>query len=327
MNKIIFKINKQILSDKLSVYQNNAIVSVPVKSLQNEILFDLINGDRFMVDNKYQIDFIIKKKINIDLCIFGTTKSIFDLDYALKKGFKNFIISSKNEFDYILDKAVAINNIAIMVNFGSIQASSLDRFGVLYDRLNDLIAYVNQYTKVTEICFHIPNSNRKLKDYVNIFNMLYPVMKINKINKLNLGGITSEKLILFLKKVSLKEKDISIVVEPGNSLCNDAISIEARVCYINKVENFINLNIGIYSGLLDVVLENKNIKIKALKESDYSMEYKVYGPSSDNIDFLGKHILPENINIGDIVEIYNCGVYALFFNTDFYSCERIIVAV
>lgn len=88
-----------------------------------------------------------------------------------------------------------------------------------------------------------------------------------------------------------------------------------------------NLNMGIYNGLLDCRLLGVPLAISSLSIADELGDFNIYGPSSDNLDFLGIYKLPKKIKPGDRVRITNCGIYSLFLKTEFYPSSPLRVEV
>lgn len=267
MNEVVYMINKGILKSNIEKYRKYASICLPIKSLCNDGLLSFIDTDgcSFLLDSGAQIEFINSLRIDKDLCVFGTTKSYFDLKDAIKNGISRFVISSKEEFDFIFNNAKIVNGITIMVNASSmIEDSLFDRFGVAYNELVELIEYVKKYANLESLSFHIQGNQKNKEHYVEIYDKLVSILHKYNIPALNLGGIPFKVLIEVIEKIPLYS-DIKLIVEPGNSLFNDAISIKSYVCYVNTKSKTINLNIGIYNGLLDILLYDNKIELIAEK--------------------------------------------------------------
>lgn len=328
MNKIVFEIDKTIVQNNLYVYKKYSTIRLPIKSLQNKTLISLIDLEdcQFVADSSSQIDFLKSLGIDMGLCYFGTPKSFFDFEYAIKNNIEHFVISSKQELNFILQTKKRIKGITLMVNSSSFGINSYDRFGVSSDEFIGVLKLIKEHSILEGLSFHIQGFKKDTKDYMKIYNDLLPVINKYKIPSLNFGGIKVQHLVSIINGFSLKN-NIQFIAEPGNSLFNDAISIKANVCYVNHKNKTINLNIGIYSGLLDIALYGNSVQMIAEGNADAVVEYKVFGPSSDSADYLGTYYLPKNIKVGDQIRIHNCGVYALLLNTEFYPCERIITII
>lgn len=327
MDKTIFRIDKSIVRDKLSAYKRHAKLSVPVKSIPRADLLALVDGERYLVDTKAQLDLVLNTGINISNCFFGTSKSESDLYYAIKNGVENFIISSYKEYEIIRKNANKVSHISVMLCCNSVIGEAKARFGVTLCELDDFISEVNKWHRVDEISFHLQLAGKDATDYLNIINSLLPIADRHSIQSINLGGLTADVLEKVCEMIKGTQYIGEIVAEPGNSLFNDAVSIEASIVFVNTTRSHINLNIGIYSGLLDVALSNQKITLLlADGASDgEKVSLHVYGPSSDAVDYLGEHTFPRIPKVGEHVIIRNCGIYSLFFGTVFYPVEKIVV--
>ena len=283
----------------------------------------LIDCSYYLVDNKDQINFLIDNKTDLEKCYFGSFKSVFDLEYAISKGINKFIIASIYEFNLLINTKHLIDKIFLMIDTSIILCKEKERFGLSLNEVITILENPIWTYKIDGLSFHLQNNTKTLSNYSKLIEILLPLVSNYKL-KLNMGGIPYpylEKLII--KHLNLRK--CKVIVEPGNSLFADATTIETRVTYIDVTNKIINLNIGIYSGLLDYKLLNTPLKIWQYNNDNSNMEkFKVFGPSSDNLDYLGEHFFSLATTIGDKVYISNCGIYSIFLNTSFYSKKILI---
>jgi diaminopimelate decarboxylase len=105
-----------------------------------------------------------------------------------------------------------------------------------------------------------------------------------------------------------------IYLEPGRGLLNPCIEMRTAVKRLRVLngERRIHIDAGIYSGLMDVYIEHKNLKMRAAGgvHGVHDTPCHVYGNTSDSADFLGTHLLPGDIKEGDIIAIADCGAYS-----------------
>ncbi|MCH5179744.1 MAG: hypothetical protein J1F32_00815 [Erysipelotrichales bacterium] len=317
--KNICRIKTKTIRQKIALYNTYAEICAPIKSIKHSELIDLIDCTHYLVDTTDQLILLLSKKINIKDCYFGSFKSVFDLKNAIEKGITKFVVASDYEMSMILSNASQIDEILLVINISEIIGEGcISRSGFNLDEIDYAIKHIYNKCCNIGISFHIQSPYKSFKNYYLILKNILPICKKYNLKTINLGGITIEHLEQLCENL-LELKTFHLIVEPGNSLFSDAMTIETFVTYVDLNKKIIILNIGIYNGLLDCVILKNTIDIYSRKSGNL-LEFKVYGPSSDNLDFLGVYKFSDSIKPGDYVIIKNCGIYALFLETKFYPC-------
>ena len=106
--------------------------------------------------------------------------------------------------------------------------------------------------------------------------------------------------------------------EPGRALCAEYSSLVVRVEKRRGSELFIND--GAYGALYDAAHVGWRFPVRCLGEDRASEEaaFSFYGPTCDDADFMeGPFELPEDIAVGDYVEIGMLGAYGTVMRTAF----------
>lgn len=320
-NKCIIK--STLVKKAIADYAQYTDIWAPIKSIKNSKLLQMMDCSNYLADSDEQIDFLIENNVNMANCYFGSFKSLFDLDYAISKGIRKFVIASMYELHALTNRTPLIDKIFLTINALNVLNIGHDRFGLSIEEAAAILKDHSFLKKIEGLAFHLQSPYKTVDNYLTILDKLLPL--INKYRlKINIGGIPCHILTKVIELMP-KIKQYNIIVEPGNSLFSEATTIETQVVYVDIDNKIINLNIGIYNGLLDCKLLNMPIKIWQDSHKDDAMErFRIYGPTSDNLDFLGEHFLRISTVVGDKVYISNCGIYSLFFSTDFYSKQMIV---
>lgn len=320
-NKCI--INSSLVAESIAEYKLYADIWAPIKAIKHPILFQMIDCSNYLVDNDNQIDFLLEENVDIEKCYFGSFKSLYDLDYAIARGVNKFVIASLYELNALIGKTLRVEKLFLTVNALSLLNVCEDRFGLSIEEIESLLVDSLFKEKIEGLAFHLQMPYKTADNYLKVLKKLFPIVDKYRL-KINIGGIPSNLLVQIIDLMP-NLKQLSIIVEPGNSLFYDAIIVETQVIYVDIAKKIINLNMGIYNGLLDCKILNTPIDIRQHSQTKESLaQFKIYGPTSDNLDYLGEHALSLSTKIGDTVYISNCGIYTLYFNTNFYTKKLVV---
>ncbi|MDR1617451.1 MAG: hypothetical protein LBS06_00200, partial [Treponema sp.] len=102
-----------------------------------------------------------------------------------------------------------------------------------------------------------------------------------------------------------------LFLEPGRGLLNPCVEMRTAVTRLRILngERRVHVDASIYSGLMDVYIENRALIMRAGAAAHDTLCH-VYGGTSDSADFLGTHLLPGGLREGDIITIPDCGAYS-----------------
>lgn len=145
---------------------------------------------------------------------------------------------------------------------------------------------------------------------------------------INIAGVKKPKEINteIIAKIKEELNLEKIILEPGRYLVGDSIDMETSIIKVKRVSNMpvIILKSGIYGGLLDILLYNKQFDIrlkteygeiklenKRTEKADY--EFSMCGGSSDSGDRLGTYYINKNdanmLKEGATIVIKSAGAY------------------
>jgi ornithine decarboxylase len=113
-----------------------------------------------------------------------------------------------------------------------------------------------------------------------------------------------------------------LFLEPGRGLLNPCVEMLTTVRRLRTLngERRVHVDASIYSGLMDVYIENRTLTMRA-GAAAHDTPCRVYGSTPDSADFLGTHLLPRSLREGDIITIPDCGAYSWDI-TSVYSGAR-----
>ena len=108
-----------------------------------------------------------------------------------------------------------------------------------------------------------------------------------------------------------------LIIEPGRVLPGDAGVIQSEVVLISRKSEgddrrWVFLDVGRYSGLVEVMDESIKYRIKTPRDGDPTGPVVIAGPTCDEVDILyekSNYELPLTLEIGDKVEILSAGAY------------------
>jgi ornithine decarboxylase len=217
------------------------------------------------------------------------------------------------------------------------------KFGILPSEATSLLIKARTKSLRLGICFHVGSQCMEPVEYRNAIMITKEVLENSKvkIDVLDIGGgfpsvypsMTPPNLQCYFDEIfdSINQLNLSskcqIWCEPGRALVADCGSLIVRV--EGRKNQMLYINDGTYGGLFDAghpgfIYHTKTLRIakkspKSLKElSANKMPFGFYGPTCDSLDTMkGPFYLPENIQAGDYIEIFQLGAYSKSIRTDF----------
>ncbi|WP_417317129.1 type III PLP-dependent enzyme [Emcibacter sp.] len=125
---------------------------------------------------------------------------------------------------------------------------------------------------------------------------------------------------------SLASENSRLICEPGRALCAESGSLITSVTL--RKDNYLYLTEGAYGALFDAAHLKFRFPVKMIRNGEVAVEdggkqakltgFSFYGPTCDSIDYMpGPFMLPEDIGIGDYVEVGMLGAYGQSMRTAF----------
>ena len=290
----------------------------PIKVNDNPDIINTLHnlGSGFLVANydkalSLMDDYGVPAKNILYIASFTNDEDITDL---LDKGIKFFIVDSYNKIDAISKKTKEVD-VLLRV---SVPLQELDRFGVDVEKTDEYITAIKKAgLNFCGLHFHIPSQRNSLD--IDKLMIKKIVEKYPDLQCLDIGGgcsvENSKELYDYIMSISNIK---TVICEIGYGFVNDAINTETKVIEVKNINgiNIASIDIGIYSGLMDLFLTNRTFSIVSPNNDGEKVLYRVYGPSFDCRDYVGEYLLP-TLHVGDKLIIKNTGAYVRTLLTTF----------
>lgn len=320
-------------------YQTYGKIYYPIKANDDEMIISIIKNN----DCCFEVDSIEHIKLLVDNYEVSPHKLLYsfpikepsDIKEALKMGVNLFVVDSIDEYD----KIVSISNevkLIVRINVLQILNNKLspekDKWGLSLEDAKMLISYSKEKSiNVVGMSFYIMSEIEDKNSFEIVLKKINSEFKDISIEFLDIGGgISLEQLsiinpLIETTKTLLNAKYIAF--EPGRHLLNPCIEMVVSVTAIKYIKGnkLVFINAGIYNGLIDAVIKNKSYNIIDRKQNDHSILRVSYlcGSSSDISDTLGAYELREDLLVGDLLFIKECGAYSSVMQTRFYNKPHI----
>jgi len=320
---IIFK---KSLENLLKKYKNIGKIYYPIKTNSARELVQIIstNDCGFSVNCPYYLHFLVDEcQIAADTILYDNCAATAqELEEVKKKGVKFFVIDSYESYDILKNW----KDTSFLIRFAS-GTKGNEKYGTSSPTL---IEHASTHPNFAGISFYIPSSSFS---FISFKSMMDSILNLGlKLDYVDIGGgldglLDNADYRNLIEEYRKKQLFLELILEPGRNLINPCSKIEATVIQKRTVndEKWIHLDVGIYSGLIDIYIENKELRI--VGNGQKVIPYKVSGSTTDSADFLGTHLLPENQKIGSKVNIQNCGAYVVDMCARYSGAKQIIVKI
>lgn len=264
---------------------------------------------------------------------------------------RDFSLDSFDELEKILKITNNAKDLGLHIRLSIPNSHSVidlsGKFGILPSESVGLLRKARASSEKLGICFHVGSQCMEPVEYRNAIMITKEVMESSKvkIDVLDIGGgfptvypsMTPPNLQCYFDEIfdSINQLNLSsdcqIWCEPGRALVADSGSLIVRV--EGRKNQMLYINDGTYGGLFDAghpsfIYHCKALRIakKTLNElSSNKVSFGFYGPTCDSLDTMkGPFYLPENIQAGDYIEIFQLGAYSKSIRTDFNGFNNAI---
>ncbi|WP_321394113.1 type III PLP-dependent enzyme [Emcibacter sp.] len=256
-------------------------------------------------------------------------------------GVRDFSVDCMAELDKVLQATGYAKDLNIFVRLAVNNASSmlpLDRkYGVPLLDSAELLMAARLNSEKLGVCFHVgsqcmdPEAYRQaitlanqaivragvLVDTLDVgggFPSAYP-----GVQPLDMSQYTNVIHEAFAD--SLASENSRLICEPGRALSAETGSLITQVTL--RKDNYLYLTEGAYGALFDAAHLKFRYPVKMIRPGDNGEQarltgFSFYGPTCDSIDYMpGPFMLPEDIGIGDYVEVGMLGAYGQSLRTSF----------
>jgi diaminopimelate decarboxylase len=306
-------VNAEKFNKRIREYQKFGTIYYPVKSNSAREVLELVksSGCNFLVSCIYYLEKAMAAgaaggAVLYDDCIAGKD----EISAALRKGVRLFVTDSEEQFALIhaLDPgAKFLVKVSVDGVSGEKGKFGLTDFLPLKEKIENTGTFGGLSFYISDSVFSYDALERQLAFMVATVQHT-PVLNIGGSLKGLSGDERTGRLLEEYKRSGFFD---ALFLEPGRNLLNPCIVMRSAVkrARILNGERRVYIDTSIYSGLMDVYIENKNLKMSAGNRPHDTLHH-MYGNTSDSADFLGTHLLPGDLREGDIITIEDCGAYS-----------------
>jgi ornithine decarboxylase len=254
-------------------------------------------------------------------------------------GVRIFSLDSQSELDKIVEATGAADDLTLCVRLkvpGDYANISLaNKFGIDPEEAIPLLQHTRQAADALGICFHVGSQTMSPIAYGIALDRVQETI-VNSgviVDAINVGGgfpshypgMFPPPLELYLNEIErrfetmLTTQNGELWCEPGRALAAESTSLVVRV--EGRRDQHLFINDGVFGALYDAGAVGWNYPVRRLGQQDNSMgleEFSFYGPTCDDADVMqGPFLLPDDIKIGDYIEIGMLGAYGTAMRTNF----------
>lgn len=331
--------NRKKFIDLLLQYKKTADVYYPIKANDNRYVIEAVieNDASFEVDSIQHIKKLIGfYNVNANKIIYSfPIKKKSDLLLAKSLGVVKYVVDSYEEY-YKIKETIKKPQFIIRLSANAL-VSGLDVFqdkwGFSPSQIPSVIKKIIQDGgELYGISFYLSSEINSYENFIKVLDYLKTI-DLSLFHMVDIGGGIN---IETLNRLSNKVNDIKalthgrqIIVEPGKDLLDPCFEMRVSIMAIKESfdgKNKIFIDAGIYNGLLDVIIKDKQFEIVDTK-GDQHASYYICGCSSDVSDYIGLYSLSSTLQVGDELIIKGCGAYSAVMATNFYSMPKSKVKV
>jgi len=323
--------------DRLKKDMDYADIFYAVKANPHDRVLKVLSalGSNFDVASRYELDTLLKLKINPERISFGNTiKKEEDIKYFYKKGVRLFATDSESD---LLKNAKGSNVFFRLLVEGEGSDWPLSKkFGAYSDDIVKLaiLAKKNGLSPYG-ISFHVGSQQRDVMQWDQAIaqcKYIFEELEQKGINlmMINLGGGLPSEYVLPTKSLEyyaskIKEfiknhfgKEVPrIIIEPGRFMVGNSGVLVSEIILINKKSeslkySWMYIDAGIYQGLDECVGEAIKYPILTDKSSKGERKFVIAGPTCDSHDIVyecEKYSFPSKINEKDKIYFLSAGAY------------------
>ena len=332
-NIVNFYLEVNKLKQNYDSFNKIGQIYYPLKTNSNIVVIKEINrlyngsDNGFLITHECHYNKLKQIGITADkICVANVLMSDIDIHYLYNQGVRYFTFDNINSLKEFLRYANP-NEIRIAIRLNIIEVFNVfSHLGALTKNCKEMFDLLKENNvKNFGISFYL---QKETVPAGNVLNRMLDYIKDNfntySMSFINIGGAIKPEEIDISKLNEVKEilNANKLIIEPGRYLVGNAGYMETEIIKKTLKNTFIIKN-GIYSGLLDCRLYNKNFELYLNDNSRLiKLEYKPFkeskevifcGASSDSGDRIGKlYIDDDNYNklkVGSIIKVENALAY------------------
>ncbi len=289
--------------------------------------------NQFDVASLQEIELISQHHPDAELYFMHPVKSPTAIRTAyFRYGVRHFSLDSEAEFEKIqISTQYATDlhchlRISTPGDFAKIKLGQ--KFGLAPNEATALLSRMRSQVKGLGLAFHVGSQCMDPKAYELAIQTAGNIAKASasRIDYLNVGGgfpavypgMHPPALIQYFQTIhrefaKLKQDypDLVLLAEPGRAIVAEAYSMVVRVEL--RKQNQLYINEGTYGGLFDAGTPGFVFPTRLLRDthSPTKTAFSFFGPTCDSLDYMpGPFYLPDDIEMGDYIEIGQLGAYS-----------------
>lgn len=264
-------------------------------------------------------------------------------------GVRHFSLDHPGELEKILRATDYADDLTLFVRIAlphndQADIDFSDKFGARVDDAPLLLKKARAVARTLGVCFHVGTQTVDAAAYGNAVNIVKSVIRNSgvKVDALDVGGgfpvAYDEDVPSFVNCIDVIRcalmhaglDHLPLFAEPGRCLVAQGGSLIVRVEL--RKGNTLYLNDGTYGGLFDAGPSLKTpFPVRRIANAPTNLvPFRFAGPTCDGLDMMeGPFMLPETIQDGDYIEIFNTGAYSQALRSDFNGfggCDTVLVS-
>ena len=319
----VLVVDAKKLNERIRAYQTFGTLYYPVKSNSAGEVIALVRdaGCNFLANCAHYLDKVTAAGVPGEAVLYDNCAAGRDeIAEALRRGVRLFVTDSGEQFA-LIHRLQAEARCILKVSTGGVSGKKekygLEDFVPLKRKMEDAGVFAG-------LSFYIRDS---IFSYDALERQLAFMAAAEYSPILDLGGslrglLEDRRMSRLLEEYRTRGFFDEIFLEPGRGLLNPCVEMRTTVRRLRTLngERRVHVDASIYSGLMDVYIENRALTMRA-DGGAHDTPCHVYGSTSDSVDFLGTHLLPGGLREGDIITIPDCGAY-FWDTTSVYSGAR-----
>lgn len=340
-----YTIDAKKLEENYNLFCKWGDVYFPVKTNHNKLILNKLKklGCGFECDSISHISKVYSKKGANKIMYSNVAKSYDDILWAIKHNISFYTIDDDKTLATIisLSKKYKVKKLKINVRINVfdifreefISKNVVDsRLGASVKTCKHLLNIINSEKEIAikkGISFYVQAEIHNNEDILKtVFEYLTNNFSLlDKLDWINIGGGSSisrlnksnESMKAHMRVLGIDK----IILEPGRYLVDEVEDVYIPVkrmvdSDLNGGETIVSLDIGIYHGLIDIILHKRKFNIGYIKEDNFIKlnEYNsgkklvIRGPTADSLDVIGIFNMPDDlVNKDTVFVIKNIGAY------------------
>ena len=334
-------VDRQLLQARYEYYSTFGQVYYPVKANHHTAVIQALSsfGSGFEVDSITHLKALRAAGIEGNRLLFSLPlRARGSIETAIELGVTRIVVDSIEEVVNVPRFNGEIE-ILIRISLSDLLDLSAPEYYKWGANVADVLS-IRQYAldagcRVIGLSFYLSQELYNNMTFSRVLDRLVTLFPPGMFDYLNIGGGLDSSESAPFRNVLLEAcrsmKVNQVILEPGRNLLDPCATIMTSVRNVVKRGNglWAHLDVGIYSGLLDVVLKKKSISILLLDAEELPMthRYHISGPTSDSLDYLGQFDFPRELAVGDRLLIPGSGAYTNVLATQFCGFDGLEVVV